>query len=400
MSSKGRLAVAALLAGLATAAPVTAGAAPRRIAILNAGEGAAAAATVRTALAAEKELAPLEPGDLSRALEQTLPAESPVDRALGEAADLLTAARTALAGFEHAQARRALSAAESVLLSVVPEPRVVELLADLQFQAGLVHLREQNRGLAIDAFRLVHGLAPSRPALDPARYPPEVVSALDAARKPLGAAATLRVTTAFDGAQVFVDGAPAGATPLDVSIGAGPHYLVVAADGRVPRGQRVDAAPRDAIALALELDETPVAQRAIELRHRVAAASGDRAALRAGAREAAELAGVDAVVVIAGDVGRAEASVYERGRDRLSVARPLGDGVHGLLGLLLPAPPPGPGDLLHSAQRQAAPTPWYQRPWAVASFTGGALLTIVAGVVLATGGGEPGNRSGIIGGLP
>jgi hypothetical protein len=107
---------------------------------------------------------------------------------------------------------------------------------------------------------------------------------------------------------------------------------------------------------------------------------------------------VDAVVVLGGAAGRLEASVYERDRDRLSVARPLGDGVSGLLGLLLPAAPPGPGELLLGAQ-PAAPTPWYKRPWAVASFTGGALLTIVAGVVLATGGGEPGDRSGIIGGL-
>ena len=396
MWSRGRwLAAATALAGLATAAPAAV-AAPRRVAILNAGADGTQAAAVRTALAAEKALVPLEPGDLSRALEQTLPAESAVDEALGQAGTLLTSARTALAGFEHQKARLALRDAEAVLLTVPPEPRVVTELAEVAFQLGLVHLREQNRGLAIDAFRLAHALVPARPALDPARYPPEVVSAFDAARKPLGAAASLRVTTAFDGAQVWVDGAPAGATPLEAELAAGPHYLVVAAAGRVPSGERVDAAPRDTVERAIELEELPVGQRALELRQRLIAAGGDRAALRTGAREAAELAGVDAVVVIAG----AQASIYERDDDRLSAARPLEGGASALLGLLVPAPPPGPTELLLGAQRPAPPTPWYKQPWAVASFTGGALLTIVAGVVLATSGGEPGDRSGIIGPLP
>ncbi|HUS68769.1 MAG TPA: hypothetical protein VMZ28_29740, partial [Kofleriaceae bacterium] len=179
-------------------------------------------------------------------------------------------------------------------------------------------------------------------------------------------------------------------------LSAGPHYVVVAAAGHVPRGERIDAAPRDTVERAIELEELPVGQRAVELRQRLIAAGGDRAALRTGAREAAELAGVDAVVVIAGG----QASIYERDDDRLSAARPLQGGATALLGLLVPAPPPGPTELLLGAQRPSPPTPWYKQPWAVASFTGGALLTIVAGVVLATSGGEPGDRSGIIGPLP
>src|SRR4029079_2864103 len=128
----------------------------------------------------ETELSPLPPGDLSRALEGELPAGSAADRAIAEARTHLETAAAAMARFDHPKARRALARAEAVLLAQAPNPAVIALLAEVSFQTGLVHLREQNRGLALHSFRLVHRLQPQSAPLDPARYPPDVVKAFDA----------------------------------------------------------------------------------------------------------------------------------------------------------------------------------------------------------------------------
>jgi hypothetical protein len=69
-----------------------------------------------------------------------------------------------MARFDHPKARRALARAEAALLAQPPNPAVIALLAEVSFQTGLVHLREQNRGLALDSFRLVHRLQPAERA--------------------------------------------------------------------------------------------------------------------------------------------------------------------------------------------------------------------------------------------
>ncbi|HTE51826.1 MAG TPA: PEGA domain-containing protein [Kofleriaceae bacterium] len=374
-------------------APATAAAVPRRIAVLNAASdgaaGARAAATLRRALLVEQpELSPLAAGDLSRALEDPLPAEAEGEVALRQARIELDAARTAIAHFEQALARRALARAEHLLLSVEPDERVTRLLADVCFQTGLVNLREQNRGLAVDAFRQVVRLTPEREALDPARYPPEVIHAFEAARKSSGESGVLEVSTTFDGVPVYIDGVRIGLTPLRTDIAPGPHYLLLAAPEFLPQGQKLDAVPRERLELVIELDRLPVARRASDMRRRLAAADGERRdSLRRAGRDVALLAGVDAVLVV-GDGGRAPSvAVYERNADRLSLFRPVDPEVHRLFGLLLPAPPPAPFDLLPEEEREQ-PIPWYLRPWAVATMSGGLVLGAV-GVFLITSGTPP-----------
>ncbi|HLU67727.1 MAG TPA: PEGA domain-containing protein [Kofleriaceae bacterium] len=374
----------------------------RRVAVLSADGGAAgarAAAAVRRALTAEPELAPLEPGALSRALEQELPPGSPVDAALEEAGGHLDSARSALAQFDHPRARRALARAEATLLAAPPDPPVIALMTQVAFTSGLVHLREQNRGLAIDAFRLVHRLAPERPPLDPARYPPEVVSAHEAARRPAGAPARLEVSTTFDGASVLLDGAPVGRTPLSIEIAAGPHVLHVAAPGYGAAGRRVEAAPRDSVQMVIDLRRLPAAERALELRRGLAAAGAtDRAGLRAAAREVAALSGLDAVVVVSPGAAGQVAAIYQRDGDRLSLARPVDGEIDELLALLVPAPPPGPGDLF--ATPVPGERPWYQRPWGMASIGGGALAAIIVTAVLIARDVEPLPRNATQPGFP
>jgi hypothetical protein len=385
------------------ALPGSASAAPRRIAILNAAangdSGSSAAASLRQALLGEQpDLSPLAAGDLSRALEEALPTESEVDVALRQARAQLDAASEAIAHFEQAVARRTLGRAESLLLSVEPDERVIQLLAEVSFQAGLVHLRDQNKGLAIDAFRQVARLTPERKALDPARYPPEVIQSFEAARRPNGPPGVLDVSATFDGVPVYLDGVRIGVTPLRTSISPGPHVLLLAAAEFLPAGQKLDAAPRERIPLMIELDRLPLARRASEMRRRLAAAPGPRRdSLRRAGRDVALLAGVDAVLVV-GD-GPAVA-VYERNADRLSLFRPVDREVRRLFGLLLPAPAPGPTDLLPVDEREE-PGPWYRRPWAVASLSSGTILTIL-GVFILTGQTDApsGGRTTDVGGFP
>ncbi len=365
-------------------APV-ARAAPRRIAVLNAAgngdAGAMAASDLRRALLGEVDLSPLAAGDLSRALEAPLPPESEVDVALRQARAELEVAHRAIIQFEQGLARRALSRAESLLMSAEPDERVVQLLAEVNFQAGLVHLRDQNHGLAVDAFRQVLRLLPERAPLDPARYPPEVVQAFAAARRPSGESGLLEVTATFDGVPVYLDGVRVGVTPLRRRVAPGPHYLLLAAPEFVPAGQRLSSAPRDRVSLVVELERLPLARRAADMRRRLVAARGARRdTLRRAGREVALLAGVDAVLVIGDGAGRPSVALYERNADRLSLFRPVNRDVGKLFGLLLPAPPPGPMDLLPDDERDE--TPWYARPWGLATLGSGAALTILGVLIL------------------
>ena len=399
MGTEGRSA-ASLLASLAAAAvALPAAAAPRRVAVLNAARDGAAGAVVardlRDRMAREPQLSPLPTGDLSRALEGELPVGSPAERVSAEARTHLDAAGIAMARFDHPQARRALARAEAVLLAHPPEVPLIALLAEVSFEAGLVHLREQNRGLALDSFRLVHRLVPEAPPLDPARHPPDVVKAFDAARKPPGGSARLEVSSTYDRVAIFLDGQPIGVTPLAIEIDAGPHYLIASAPGFAGRGSRIDAAPGDRVALNLDLARLSRAERALGARMKAVAAR-DRAGLRQAARSAASVAGVEAVLVIGeAEGGALTASVYERTGDRLSVARPVDRDVGKLLGLVVPAPVPGPADLILDLT-PTGPVAWYQKPWGVISIGGAVVLTVV-GVVALTSLSEPAplDRNGV-----
>lgn len=376
-----------LLALAAIAVPRAAASAPRRIAVLNAATdddaGARAALRLRRALREAPELSPLPPGGLSDALEKSLPVESQADRKLRLARAQLDEARTAIAHFDQAPARRALGRAEALLLTVEPDERVVQLLAEISFHAGLVHLRDQNLGLAVDAFRLVLRLMPERAPLDPARYPPEVIQAFAAARKPLGTPGGLDVRSTFN-ASVYLDGVRVGATPLDIEIAPGPHYLLLSDPEYKAAGRRLDVVPRERTSLNVELERLPMEERASEIRRRLASARGARVnTLSRAASDVALMVGVDAVLVVGDGPGMPAVAVYDRNWDRLSVFRPVDKEVGKLFGLLLPAPAPMPIDLLPDFKVEE-PSPWYLRPWAVGALSGGTILAILGVVLLSS----------------
>lgn len=374
-------------AGATSVAAAPAFAAPRSVVIVNLASdqasGARAAAALRAALAGAEDLAPLPSGDLTRALEGAL-GPDPAERALAEGQAHLAAAAAAFDRFKGRQARAELRRARAALLASPPEPRLTGLLAEVAFRTALVHLREDNRGLALAELELSQRLAPARGPLDPVRWPPQVIAADAEARRRIASAdaGTLLVTATFDGAAVFVDGVRRGVTPATVEIGAGLHDVVVASPAHRVASARVEVEGDERIAVTLDLEPRSRVERAEASRHAVA--RGDLPVERA-ADLACELAETGAALVVTG--APPVVAVFEAGPQRLSFARPVDGEVTRLFGLLQPVGMPA---LVARATGPSETPPWYAEPWGVAAIGTGVVATVL-GVLAAQGGdSEPG----------
>lgn len=174
----------------------------------------------------------------------------------GRAADI-DGARGALAeglaAFDELDVERATPALvdAAAVLSLFPEARAeaVEALTALARVAGA----QRDADGAADALALVLRLRPDF-ALEPGA-PPSMAQALAAARAQQAAPpGRLRIGTRPVAAAVFVDGRFVGASPtLIEGLPAGPHLVVLDADG-YRRAQRVvDVPPGEGVALDLEL---------------------------------------------------------------------------------------------------------------------------------------------------
>jgi hypothetical protein len=393
MDRVGRIVIAALVLaiGVPAATPALGQPAGRRLALVNAGRseaGTRATQTLRRALAAQAALEAIAPGDLARALEEPRPAGPPPTGRLAEAVVELNLGREALDGFQTRRALTAAARAERLLLASPPVPEVRDRLAQARFVIGLAHLRNQNRGLAEEAFALAARLAPALRKPDPGRYPPEVIEAVARATRPSAARTLLTVSATFDGAAVFVDGAEVGATPWQAPVARGLHLVQVYSPAHVPDGRVVDL-DEDPETVRLDLAPLPIAEQARALRDRLAG-ERDPVALRRGLASIAELAKVDAaLIVLDGDDGPVVAS-YEVGPNRLSVPRPAASAA-GLFGILVPAALPGSIDLVAPSE---PPGPWYMRPLGIASIAGAAITAITVGVVLSADRDDPLPRGG------
>lgn len=363
----------------------------RRVALINAARnpaaGAAATAELRALLVADAELAPLAPGDLSRALEGE--ALDVVDPQVAAIDAELASARQALDRFESRKCLAAATRAEDQALELPPSPGLRRQLATGSFLAGLCHLREQNLGLAGAAFGLAVRLDRSLAEPDPARYPPEVVTAVKKAARPSRGVIDVAVSATFDGAAVEVDGEPVGVTPWRGQLSSGLHLVQVAAPTFRPAGRIVDASGDQPLTLRIDLTPRPAADQARALR---ATLMADPAGRLAELGAATDLAGADAALVVLDDGDGLAVAVYQRADDRLSVPRPLADAA-GLLGLLAPTPTPAALDLGRRPPVDRAP--WYLRPWGVATLTGGALIGAALAITLGTSGEETQRRPGV-----
>jgi hypothetical protein len=150
---------------------------------------------------------------------------------------------------------------------------------------------------------------------------------------------------------------------------------------------------RDELELVLDLRPLPSAEQALWLRRELAGARGDRNALRAAAREVAQLTGLDSVVVVTDGSAEPTASIYRRSSDRLSVGRPVEGDLPGLFGILVPAPAPGSAELVTGlGGGEPGEVRWYQERWVVFSIAGGTVAAIVLTAVIATAPLEPLSR--------
>jgi hypothetical protein len=375
--------VAALAAAVLLGTWSEASAAPRTIAIVNLSEhpGASrASARVRDLLDKTPDLRPTTPGDLARALEDALPEGGADAPTLVEVSELLAAGESAFIEFKSREARGHLDKARRLLFSLSPSEKTNTLLADVSFQMALIHLREQNHGLAMGELQLLHRLE-ERDKIDPVRYPPDVVRAFKEARKVAfgGNSATLSISATYDGAPVFIDGKAAGQSPLTIEVSAGAHIVAIAAPQYQAAATMIDIDPGATQSHRIDLEPRSPTKRALELRFE-ARAKGLRAEdLREAAARVARLVGSDSVMVILDDESKeSAAALYIQHLDRLSYRHPVDEQLKNMLGLVQEVPRP----TLLDGVREQGPVPWYKKTWGIAAIGGGTALTTVGLILL------------------
>ncbi|HTM21577.1 MAG TPA: hypothetical protein VL172_13745 [Kofleriaceae bacterium] len=382
-------ALAALFGDLAHAAP-------RRVVVLNlaadGAAGASAAAAVRADLDRRAELDPLPTGLLASALEGKLPATSPDQDIVAGAQELLRDAREAYAtrgAFD--EAIDGLRLAQSKLVRVPPVQEVRALWAEISVELGVVALAKQDRTQALESFRLARAFDPARTDLDPAVYDPEAVKVFAEAGKPRAPTASIAVTTDYDAATMWIDGTEVAGR--SAALAPGIHVITAAYPDHRSAGQRVTVVDGPPQEVSLPLERLPVHDRAEALRRRLLAdpAPPPTVWLDA-ARDAATLTGHDVVVVIRTSmIGRSEAALWERSRDRLGHWLPLAGkkSIAHLLAPLLPRAitPVGPG--VGPIVTPPPPLRWWQRSEFQLGGVATAILAVgITAALLSNGGGD------------
>lgn len=331
----------------------------------------------------------LDSGALRAALEEPLPAGAAATPTLRRARNQLAAAREAYASFEYDRALAELARIDELLLDREPSGPVLEILVQRHLLAGQVHEGRDRPDEALDSFRLVRHLDPSRTELDPGEYRPRVVSLYKKSR-PSRANGTLDIAVTPAGAQVWIDGRAVGRAPLDAGgLGPGPHWVVVSALGRRPRGRLIAVDTGKRRTVTLELDKQPAAERIAELRRALVSASS-RDELEAGAAELAAAADVEVMVLVRARAGTVEGAAFDTARGELGAWAPLPS--RGFWLVLTPQQALGgdggdgdgdggeDGSLTGSGGARGDDRSWYQTGWGKGLIIGGGV--VIAGAIL------------------
>jgi len=363
-----RLPVAWVLLALAAA---RAQAAPVRVGLADVASEPAAHAAV-AALRARLEPRPgiTLPRDGARAaLEDPLPE---VAREGGPAVSprvlqLVRAARDAYSRFDYDGALERLRQAELALATAPPAPEVTGVLVDVNLLAGVVNADRGDTARALEAFRVVRRLDPTRAALDPGAYRPRVVALYAQAAAPDARRARLAVATDPAGAEVWIDGRRAGTSPLSTTLEAGPHYVGTLAEGSVPRLERPVLRANEETRLSLLLARSPPEERALRAR---AELRDGRADWDRGPAALAAAASLDLLVLVrdGGEGAVPEAAVYDARTGALGAFMPATppEPVLVALATALAAPVGPPVSLVNQpgdARATPAATPWYRSWW-------------------------------------
>jgi tetratricopeptide (TPR) repeat protein len=158
---------------------------------------------------------------------------------------------------ESAQLRLAGARAEAEALLALPGGAEVYADAALRLGAVLGHLGRKGEAQAVLALALA--LDPDRP-ITLAEFSPDVIDAVEAARRAPAPIRRLRVQTSPPGALVRVDGADVGRAPVDVAVVRGQHVIVARAPLHRPAVRGV-VVGEGAAAVTLELAADEDAQR-------------------------------------------------------------------------------------------------------------------------------------------
>jgi hypothetical protein len=212
-------------------------------------------------------------------------------------------------------------------------------LSDLFIYRALVRTQRGDPTLAWDELVTALVVDPAR-TLDPARFPPRVISEHERARTSIAERPKAALTIDAQGCAVQIDGAPATDTPRIV----GSHWVRAVCPGKDDWGARIDFTASGA---RLPAQNKPLAPLDVDAELVQARVAGQRAVIVAEVRNdvaTARLIGIDG-----------------RERDRRTVGlttdlAPLGAAVRELL-------------------RPPSPTPWYQTKWA---YAGGAAAIAAA----------------------
>ncbi len=173
-------------------------------------------------------------------------------------------ARESYRRLRFAEALAELGRAQAVMAQLASAPAELELLGELAQQEALNHLALEQREAAERALSLAFALGHRGPA--EGQLPPRVESFIAAARQARASAARapLRIATSPAGAEIFLDGRPAGRGPTTVTAAVGLHHLRVATPGYRATGSLVRVEARGADA-SLSLERAPSEDTAREL---------------------------------------------------------------------------------------------------------------------------------------
>lgn len=388
------VAVSALYVGFAAAAP-------RNVAIVNAASdqerGAELAAALRAELTSQTDLSAISEGDVARALEDKLGPIASIDPVLAQARLSIQRARDAQAIADYDAALAEISAGESVLLGLPHAPPVIALLSELNFESALIHINRGEVAPAVTAFRAVRRLDPNRGPLDPRDYQPDVIAAFDEAT-PLPLTSKITVSSPFDGYDVWVDGTKVGVTKLTVELPAGIHYITVATSDYQVVGKRLELAGTSNVKVDLRFTRENADIRTRNRRRKVvvldATSDSDQPTFRDSARAAADIAGVDAVILISDDSGELMTALYSGKLDRMSGWRNVNGAtleqlIAPFVPVAAPKPPDGNGGKVGPGDGTVRDTAWWKkRKYWVPVAIGGGLAAAAAVITFALGGGE------------
>jgi len=302
------------------------------------------------------------------------------------AVELVKTAGLAFDSFKDRNALRGADEAEALLIAAQPDDQVTRLLAQINFLRGLVHLRQQNRGLAVQAFGLAHTLDPEREKLDPARYKPAIVAAFEAGVGLTGrkATATLNISATFD-VPIFLDGKMVANAPVNIPVSAGQHYVVASSPNYTTQGLRVDIAEGETLSKQLELRPVPAERRAQNIRRTLLRDQSDKEqAYAAAGRESAGLAGAVACIVLrTGSASTVVASIFDTATGKLSYWRPADADIDRMFGILVPVREPffDDRDLFPPSGRDSK---WYQRPVVIGVISTSVLAAVALGILSLT----------------